>query len=541
MAEPSNESLVIERSLLELYEPNAHAAPMMAIDFLHDLARRSATMPSALSKDLLNRQRVTTNLRLRTEAALLRVACTHADVRIEDNGHGAWLVSGLQPRANTAPRTTATAAPACPDGHARPLPSRSERSSRHPLGPKRARLANPGAEILPPGTRFHWKGRAYEIHDRHDRVQSTAAKQHCHLRRDGEPLGSSYARDREVAAEAVRLAEADFDYAQSMLSLAEAQSAREQKGKHRPPDARAAQRQRWAETVEHWASEADAAWRVRSEARGRLRPADVALRGEQARYAQLHARGYVAFARGEHGVRIPSAETVAGEVGSWTAVFNKGIDKKSKPPGRGEGGRWQGRKTASPGVDAPSITAVESDVREWLGPDGLNWLATASGEAGGAQKTVEAHAMLRGVEAAVGANGQYSGKPVRDGGGRFVDATTPQQRPIHADACAPNSHAKDGAPWGDAHLSMLVSLQDNTKLVVYPFDKGGEEVPLALNAGDVVIFRGDLVHTGAAYDACNLSLHLYVDSPRAPHQRDAKATYAVDAKGGARAHWPIAE
>ena len=190
MAEPSNESLVIERSLLELYEPNAHAAPMMAIDFLHDLARRSATMPSALSKDLLNRQRVTTNLRLRTEAALLRVACTHADVRIEDNGHGAWLVSGLQPRANTAPRTTATAAPACPDGHARPLPSRSERSSRHPLGPKRARLANPGAEILPPGTRFQWKGRAYEI-DRHDRMQSTAAKQYYHLRRDGESLGSS--------------------------------------------------------------------------------------------------------------------------------------------------------------------------------------------------------------------------------------------------------------------------------------------------------------------------------------------------------------
>ena len=86
-----------------------------------------------------------------------------------------------------------------------------------------------------------------------------------------------------------------------------------------------------------------------------------------------------------------------------------------------------------------------------------------------------------------------------------------------------------------------LSLQDNTKLVVYPFDKGGEEVPLTLNAGDIVIFRGDLVHTGAAYDACNLSLHLYIDSPRAPHQRDAKATYAVDAKGGAKSHWPISE
>ena len=200
MAEPSNESLVIERSLLELYEPNAHAAPVMAIDFLHDLARRSATMPSALSEDLLNRQRVTANLRLHMEAALIRVACTHADVRIEDNGHGAWLVSGLQPRANTALCTTATPAPACPDGHARHLPSRSKRSS-HPLGPKRARLANPEAEILPPGTKFQWKGRTYEI-DRHDRMQSTPAKQYYHLRRDGKPLGSSYARDRHWIVEA---------------------------------------------------------------------------------------------------------------------------------------------------------------------------------------------------------------------------------------------------------------------------------------------------------------------------------------------------
>ena len=130
----------------------------------------------------------------------------------------------------------------------------------------------------------------------------------------------------EATAEAVRLAEADFDYAQSMLSLAEAQSAREQKGKHRPPDARAAQQQRWAETVEHWASDADAAWKLLSEARGRLRSADVALRGEQARFAQLHTRGYAMFTRGEHGVRIPSPETVAGEVGNWTAVFNKGVD-----------------------------------------------------------------------------------------------------------------------------------------------------------------------------------------------------------------------
>ena len=184
MAEPSSESLAIERSLLELYEPNEHATPMMVIDFLHDLARRSASMPSALSGDLLNRQRVTANLRLHTEAALIRVACTHAEVRIEDNGHGAWLVSGLQPRADTAPRA--------PDGDARHLSSRSKSSSK---GSKRARLANPEAEILRPGTRFQWKGLTYEI-DRHDPMQSTPAKQYYHLKNgDGKPLGSSYARD----------------------------------------------------------------------------------------------------------------------------------------------------------------------------------------------------------------------------------------------------------------------------------------------------------------------------------------------------------
>ena len=184
MAEPSSESLAIERSLLELYEPNEHATPMMVINFLHDLARRSASMPSALSKALLNRQRVTVNLRLHLEAALIRVACTHAEVRIEDNGHGAWLVSGLQPRADTAPRA--------PDGDARHLSSRSKSSSK---GSKRARLANPEAEILRPGTRFQWKGLTYEI-DRHDPMQSTPAKQYYHLKNgDGKPLGSSYARD----------------------------------------------------------------------------------------------------------------------------------------------------------------------------------------------------------------------------------------------------------------------------------------------------------------------------------------------------------
>ena len=158
MAEPSSESLAIERSLLELYEPNEHATPMMVINFLHDLARRSATMPSALSKDLLNRQRVTANLRLHMEAALIRVACTHADVRIEDNGHGTWLVSGLQPRANTALCTTAPcssvprwtrAAPAEPQQEQQP-PRPQTRSAGEPGSgdpPARDQVPVEGADL----------------------------------------------------------------------------------------------------------------------------------------------------------------------------------------------------------------------------------------------------------------------------------------------------------------------------------------------------------------------------------------------------------
>jgi hypothetical protein len=343
----------------------------------------------------------------------------------------------------------------------------------------------------------------------------------------------------QAATKAVRLADAEVEFAVSMLSLAQAQSAKEQKDKHRPPDARVAQQQRWVETVEQLAPRVDVERQLQTEARRKLRWADIALRGDQTKFVESNTKGYTIFKRGEHSVRIPSPKTVANDVMIWTSVFNRGVGKKSPKPSQGMGGRWQGRKTANPSVDAPSIVDMESDVLEWLGQDGLNWLMTASGEVGTAQKTVEAHALLRGVAADIGAKEQYSGKPARDAGGWFVNATTPQQKPIHADSCWPNSHAKEDAPWGDAHLSMIISLQDGTQLIVCPFDKGGEEVTLTLNAGDIVIFRGDLIHTGAAYDVCNLSVHAHIDSPRAPHQRDAMTTYAVDGSGGAQSHWPI--
>ena len=199
MTEPSNESLAIERSLLELYEPNEHAPSMSAFDILRDLAKRSVTMQDALSEKVLSRQRLGKRLRQPLEEALRRVALTYSDVHIEDDGHGAWVVSGLQQRPQTDLHTAAPSSSTDSVGRSlastgdEHLPSRGNSSSH--VGPKRARLAKPEAEILQPATKFQWKGQTYEI-DRHDSMQSTPAKQYYHLRRDGKPLGSSYARDR---------------------------------------------------------------------------------------------------------------------------------------------------------------------------------------------------------------------------------------------------------------------------------------------------------------------------------------------------------
>merc|ERR1711924_542118 len=118
-----------------------------------------------------------------------------------------------------------------------------------------------------------------------------------------------------------------------------------------------------------------------------------------------------------------------------------------------------------------------------------------------------------------------------------MGATTPEQKPLHADSCWPNSHVMARAPWGDAHLLMITALQDGTRLPIYPFDKGGERETVELNAGDIFIFRGDLIHTGPQYDALNIRIHCFIDSPCAPKRRNPDVTYR--AEEDVTQHWPI--
>jgi ectoine hydroxylase-related dioxygenase (phytanoyl-CoA dioxygenase family) len=84
-------------------------------------------------------------------------------------------------------------------------------------------------------------------------------------------------------------------------------------------------------------------------------------------------------------------------------------------------------------------------------------------------------------------------------------------------------------------LLFLLALEDNTMLEVWPQShlivqgyRGGPPVhrqTVHLSTGDAVLFRGDLVHAGSAYDSQNMRIHAYLDSAVVP--RDPNRTYII--------------
>jgi hypothetical protein len=78
-------------------------------------------------------------------------------------------------------------------------------------------------------------------------------------------------------------------------------------------------------------------------------------------------------------------------------------------------------------------------------------------------------------------------------------------------------------------LLFLLALEDNTKLLVWPKSHMLltviSHVELHLNAGDAVVFRGDLVHAGASYDIDNIRVHAYLDTPGI--KRKKNMTYII--------------
>lgn len=77
----------------------------------------------------------------------------------------------------------------------------------------------------------------------------------------------------------------------------------------------------------------------------------------------------------------------------------------------------------------------------------------------------------------------------------------------------------------------MIAFQPQSKLVMWPCswklqakargsreDKWRHEV-VELEPWDVVIFRGDLFHAGAAYEQQNLRAHIYMDAPGTSRQK----------------------
>ena len=76
----------------------------------------------------------------------------------------------------------------------------------------------------------------------------------------------------------------------------------------------------------------------------------------------------------------------------------------------------------------------------------------------------------------------------------------------------------DFSDWPDhppsSNFIVFVSMMPNTKIVV--FDNTNKRSVVMLNAGDVFVGRGDIVHAGAAYDKHNVRLHFYVKRESCP-------------------------
>jgi hypothetical protein len=90
---------------------------------------------------------------------------------------------------------------------------------------------------------------------------------------------------------------------------------------------------------------------------------------------------------------------------------------------------------------------------------------------------------------------------------------------------------------GNVPLACVIALMDNTYFDVWPeaiqcFNLSTEDTRvfhhrrLKLNAGDMLIFRGDLVHAGASFSEFNIRLHMYLDARGV--KREQNTTFYMD-------------
>lgn len=89
-----------------------------------------------------------------------------------------------------------------------------------------------------------------------------------------------------------------------------------------------------------------------------------------------------------------------------------------------------------------------------------------------------------------------------------------EQRP-HTDYDVEDPGFQAAMAAGSPPFGVLTALEPGTHLVTYGLRGSAtreDRQDVCLEPGDVLVFRGDVVHAGAAYDSDNVRLHAYLDS-----------------------------
>ena len=80
-----------------------------------------------------------------------------------------------------------------------------------------------------------------------------------------------------------------------------------------------------------------------------------------------------------------------------------------------------------------------------------------------------------------------------------------------------------GGSEASALCSGILALEAGTSLLLYPSGPKGAALSVLLDAGDLLLFRGDCWHAGAGYACLNRRIHFYLSAPR--RRREPGYTY----------------
>ena len=170
-------------------------------------------------------------------------------------------------------------------------------------------------------------------------------------------------------------------------------------------------------------------------------------------------------------------------------------------------------------LDATALTAESVEVRRGEDPDGK-----VDGDEKRSMRSLPSglRGLLGGViMTALGAR-DLLGERDRLDMRLFVSQPGGAPQRVHCDD-DPRHPVYQGGSEASALCSGILALEAGTSLLLYPSGPEGAALPVLLDAGDLLLFRGDCWHAGAGYACLNRRIHFYLSAPR--RRREPGYTY----------------